>query len=84
MVDGGSVRLTDAEWRLLTVLASRPGEAVPWRTLIEQVWDAAQWRGGHNLVKVAVHRLRRRLGDDLSSPRYVQTVRGSGYRLRAG
>lgn len=81
-VDGGVVRLTDAEWRLLTVLARDPGRPVAWRTLLELVWEAPHWSGGHNLVKVAIHRLRQRLGDDMTAPRYVETVRGAGYRLR--
>ncbi|MCC5575593.1 response regulator transcription factor [Microtetraspora sp. AC03309] len=81
-ISGQEVRLTPTEWRLLAALAERPGEVVSWRRLLEQAWEVAEWSGGRELVKAAVYRLRLRLGDDPAEPRFVETVRGAGYRLR--
>jgi DNA-binding response OmpR family regulator len=51
--------------------------------LIERVWGA-NWYGDAHLVDVHIANLRRKLGDDHRTPRYVRTVRGSGYRLGDG
>lgn len=81
-IAGRQVRLTPTEWRVLAALAERPGEVVSWRRLLEQAWEVTEWSGGRELVKAAVYRLRLRLGDDPGDPRFVETVRGAGYRLR--
>ncbi|WP_232668167.1 response regulator transcription factor [Pseudonocardia sp. TRM90224] len=81
VVAGRSVVLTDSEWRLLNALAARPGEIVSWRRLLDEVWEVENWVGGRELVKAAIYRLRQRLHDDTAHPRYIETVRGAGYRL---
>jgi DNA-binding response OmpR family regulator len=53
------------------------------RQLMEAVWGDA-WVGSENLVDVHVAHLRRKLGDDAASSRYITTVRGVGYRLGSG
>jgi DNA-binding response OmpR family regulator len=42
------------------------------------------WVGNDHLVDVHVGHLRRKLGDDPVTPRYVITVRGVGYRMGTG
>jgi DNA-binding response OmpR family regulator len=79
---GRAVPLADREWRLLMALATRPGEVVSWRKLLAEVWEADDWLGGREMVKAAIYRLRQRLHDDTAHPRYVETVRGAGYRLK--
>ncbi|UOM33358.1 response regulator [Acuticoccus sp. I52.16.1] len=75
--DGTLVRLTERERRLLRMLASRPGATVPRQDLVadEQLGDRA--------IDVQMNRLRRKLEDNPADPRYLQTVRGLGYRLVA-
>ena len=75
--DGTLVRLTERERRLLRLLASRPGATVPRQDLVadEQLGDRA--------IDVQMNRLRRKLEDNPADPRYLQTVRGLGYRLVA-
>ncbi|MEM7693741.1 MAG: response regulator transcription factor [Pseudomonadota bacterium] len=74
---GAPVRLTDRERRLLKLLAARPGATVPRQALVadEDLGDRA--------IDVQINRLRRKLEDDPSAPRHLQTVRGQGYRLVA-
>ena len=79
-VDGRDVELTPTEFRLLLTLAERRGRVQGRAHLLETVWDAApdiQTR----TVDMHVQRLRTKLGvaGDL-----IETVRGFGYRLRAG
>jgi DNA-binding response OmpR family regulator len=80
---GRPVELTRTEFDLLEVLSARPRYAWARRQLIDEVWDRG-WVGDEHLVDVHVAHLRRKLGDDPASPRYVETVRGVGYRMGRG
>jgi two-component system phosphate regulon response regulator OmpR len=70
------VHLTDRERDMLRVLAAVPGETVPRQALGGE-------GGGSNerAVDVQVNRLRRKIEADPANPLFVQTVRGTGYRL---
>ncbi|MUN61813.1 response regulator [Kocuria sediminis] len=81
-VAGERVSLTRTEFDLLAALAQRPREAMSRRRLIDVVWDPA-WVGDEHLVDVHIGHLRRKIGDDPAAPRYVETVRGIGYRMVA-
>ena len=82
-VDGQAVALTRTEFDMLEALSARPKLVFTRRHLIDTVWDQS-WVGDEHLVDVHVGHLRRKLGDDPSSPRYVFTVRGIGYRMGEG
>jgi len=74
--------LTKKEFAILEYLMRHAGEVVSQEELIEHVWDEDV-----NLftasVRVHVHSLRRKLGDNPDSPHYIETITGSGYRLIA-
>jgi DNA-binding response OmpR family regulator len=75
-LDGDEVQLTAKEFDLLDYLASDPG-AVRTRTdILEHVWDA-NWFGPTKTVDAHVASLRKKLGD----PRWIEAVRGIGFRL---
>jgi len=82
-VDGRPVELTAIEFGLLAALARDPGVVVSRQALLDRVWGADFMADDH-LIDVHVANLRRKLGDDPASPRFVETVRGVGYRLREG
>lgn len=82
-INGAVVDLTPLEFGLLGALAAQPRVAFTRRQLIDQVWGAG-WIGDEHLVDAHIVRLRRKLGDDPGSPRFVQTVRGVGYRMGTG
>jgi DNA-binding response OmpR family regulator len=80
-VDDRIVELTALEFDLLSVLARDPGSVIRRSALLDRVWGP-EFVADEHLVDVHVANLRRRLGDDAASPRFVETVRGVGYRLR--
>jgi DNA-binding response OmpR family regulator len=80
-VDGRPVDLTALEFDLLAALARDPGIVIRRQTLLDRVWGT-EFVADDHLVDVHVANLRRKLGDDPSRPRFVETVRGVGYRLR--
>jgi DNA-binding response OmpR family regulator len=81
--EGEAVALTRTEFDLLEALSARPAMVFSRRQLIDAVWDE-NWVGDEHLVDVHVGHLRRKLDEDSSSPSYVRTVRGVGYRMGDG
>jgi two-component system, OmpR family, KDP operon response regulator KdpE len=81
-VAGRRVSLTATEWRLLDVLVANAGWVVPHERLLARAWDRDD-PGDLDALRVFVRRLRLKLHDEASSPRYLETVRGIGYRLLA-
>jgi DNA-binding response OmpR family regulator len=79
-VSGGRVALTATEWRVLELLVANAGWVVPHERLLARVWGRED-PGDLESLRVFVGRLRSKLGDDAASPRYIETVRGLGYRL---
>lgn len=79
-LEGEEVALTALEFDLLRVLASRPGFVFGRSQLLERVWDEPYF-GDDHVVDVHVANLRKKLGEEPANPRYVQTVRGVGYRF---
>jgi DNA-binding response OmpR family regulator len=79
-VDGERVALTTTEFEILVVLARDPGVVVSRQALLDAVWGI-DFVGDDHLVDVHVANLRRKLGDDAEAPRFIETVRGVGYRL---
>jgi two-component system phosphate regulon response regulator OmpR len=74
--DEEAIRLSEREREILTILALARGGNVE-REALTGTNGAANER----TVDVQMNRLRRRIEDDPANPRYVQTVRGVGYRL---
>ena len=74
------VELTRIEFDLLGALTERPTLAYTRRQLIERVWEP-DWFGDEHLVDIHIAHIRGKLGDDAARPRFIQTVRGVGYRL---
>lgn len=73
--------LTPREYDLLLVLASHPGRVYTREQLLQQVWGGEYY--DDHVVDSQVVNLRRKLQDDPASPRYIETVRGVGYRFRS-
>lgn len=80
---GEPVALTRTEFDLLDVLSTRPRFAFSRRQLIDEVWDRA-WVGDEHIVDVHIAHVRRKIGEDPTSARYIETVRGVGYRMGTG
>lgn len=77
---GEPVDLTSTELRLLFYLAEHAGHVLSHRQLLEQVWGP-EYVDNVDYTKLYVWRLRQKIEDDPSSPRYILTERGIGYRM---
>ena len=79
-VRGKPVKLTPTEYKLLCALARYPNQVLSHPTLLVRVWGS-EYRGESDFLKVYIKRLRDKIEKDSSSPRYILTEWGQGYRL---
>ena len=77
---GERVDVTRKEFDLLAELMAHPGQVVTREDLMSRVWDV-NWFGSTKTLDVHVRTLRQKLGDDSANPRFIETVRGVGFRL---
>jgi two-component system, OmpR family, response regulator RegX3 len=77
---GEPLELSRKEFDLLRLLVDSAGTVVTRERLIDEVWDT-NWFGSTKTLDVHVSGLRKKLGDDPTTPRYIHTVRGVGFRF---
>ncbi|UNO43041.1 response regulator transcription factor [Streptomyces sp. MST-110588] len=77
---GEDLPLAPSEMKLLLFLSATPGQVFSRQQLLEHVWEHS-YHGDARLVDACVMRLRTKIEDTPRAPRYVQTVRGFGYRF---
>ena len=81
-VAGAPVNLTPSEFKLLETLMANPGRAFSRLDLLETLQGIAL-EGAESTINVHVRNLRAKIEPDPKHPRYIETVFGVGYRLRA-
>jgi two-component system, OmpR family, KDP operon response regulator KdpE len=79
-VAGRDLHLSPTEYRLLVYLAEQAGVVLGRDELLTHVWGEA-YKGEDEILRVALWRLRQKLADDPSAPRYIVTRPGLGYML---
>ncbi len=75
---GRKIRVTATEFKLLEFLMSGPGHVCSREQLLDEVWGRDRIVA-ERAVDVCVLRLRHKIEDDPSSPRWIHSVRGFGY-----
>ena len=76
--NGRVIEVTQKEFDLLTCLLTAPGKVYSREELMEKVWNY-DYFGDMRTVDVTVRRLREKIEDDPSDPKYIRTKRGAGY-----
>jgi DNA-binding winged helix-turn-helix (wHTH) protein len=79
--EGARLALSPKDFALLHHLVSHRSRVVPHAELLQAVWR--ETAVGPDVLKVRVRRLRRLLGDDAATPRFIASVHGEGYRFVA-
>jgi two-component system response regulator RegX3 len=74
------VELALKEFELLRMLMEQAGRVVTRTDLMDEVWDP-NWFGPTKTLDVHVSSLRKKLGEDPATPRYIHTIRGVGFRF---
>ncbi len=73
-------RLTQLEFRMLYVLMTNRDHVVPAEIIVERVWGYTG-EGNRDLLRGLISRVRRKVEPNPDSPRFIQTIPGTGYRF---
>jgi len=79
-LEGSPVALSRKEFALLALLAGQPGRLVTQGQILKALWGPSHAQDAHYL-RILVSKLRHKLGDDASMPRYIITEPGVGLRF---
>lgn len=77
---GEDLHLSKKEFELLRSLIAHPGRIVTQQQLLKDIWGPHHTHDTHYL-RIFIGRLRSKLGDDPTAPRYIETEAGVGYRF---
>lgn len=77
--DGKEIELTPTELTIITIFMSNPGKAFSRNKLLNMTWGE-EFEGDIKIVDVNIRRLRAKIEDNSSKPKYIETVWGTGYR----
>ncbi|HSQ21726.1 MAG TPA: helix-turn-helix domain-containing protein, partial [Coriobacteriia bacterium] len=80
-VDGTRISLTAKEFDLLHALMRNAGIGMSREKLLDAAWGFTDYVDSRG-VDVHIRHIREKLGDDAAEPRFIETVRGVGYRVR--
>ena len=79
-INGTAVNLTSKEFELLWLLVSNPQQVFTRMQLLNKIWHS-DYEGDENTVTVHIRRLREKIEPTPSSPTYIKTVWGVGYKF---
>ena len=80
--NGARIRLTQVEYAILKLFMQNPGRALSREDVLSSVWGR-DYDGELKIVDVNIRRLRIKIEDDTTSPTYITTVWGYGYKWGA-
>lgn len=80
---GHRIKLQPQPFKVLSILASRPGEVVTREEIQQQVWGNETFVDFERGLNVCVQQIRAALGDDPNTPRFLETLPKRGYRFLA-
>ncbi|TAK28390.1 MAG: response regulator transcription factor [Chloroflexota bacterium] len=78
---GHLVSLTPTEMKLLRCLMINAGHVVSRDVLLDTIWGYGMANGDSQVIDVYIRRLRKKIEENPSNPKFIESVRGSGYRF---
>ncbi|MCY6370605.1 response regulator transcription factor [Clostridium ganghwense] len=78
--NGENIAFTPKEYSLLNYMAKNPNKILSKQMLCDKVWGD-DFEGYDNTIMVHMRKLREKIEDDPSNPKYILTVKGLGYKL---
>lgn len=79
--NGKSISLTEIEFLILKLFLENPSRALSRNYILDEVWGE-DYFGTNKVVDVNIRRLRQKIEDDSTNPKYIQTVWGYGYQWK--
>ena len=78
--NGNELALTASEYKLLVLFMENIGQVLTSEQILSRLWDYEERYIDSSALSVYIRRLRKKIEDDPSAPRYIVTVRGMGYK----
>lgn len=76
------ITLTSLEYKILLLFLENSGNVLPRNVLLDKLWDMEGNFVDANTLNVYIKRIREKLEDNIKEPKYIETVRGIGYRWK--
>ena len=83
LIDNKKINMTLKEFELLEILIKNKGKILKREVLLDKVWGY-EYIGETRTVDVHVRYLRKKIEEDDKNPKYIETIRGVGYRFNPG
>lgn len=83
-VNGTQAHLTAKEFEIVALLAGSPGRVFTVAQIQEGLWGAGETDSKSNSITVMVRKIRKKIEENPSEPRYLLTVQGVGYKFWNG
>ncbi|MBS4202369.1 response regulator transcription factor [Bacillus sp. FJAT-49732] len=80
--NGKDIHLSTKEYQILCLLAANPNRVFSFEQLFQMIWGESSF-GDHRTVMVHISNLRKKIEDDPTSPEFISTVRGIGYKFNS-
>lgn len=77
--NGDEILLSKLEYRLLMYLIENKNHVLSKEQILSQIWDSDGKYVDNNTVSVSISRLRTKIENDASNPRFIKTIHGVGY-----
>ena len=77
--DGEEVELTQIEFSIISFLTKNEDKSISREEMLDEVWGE-NFYGSFKIVDVNIRRIRKKIEDDPSEPKYIKTIWGYGYR----
>jgi two-component system, OmpR family, alkaline phosphatase synthesis response regulator PhoP len=81
--EGMKIELTLKEFELIQILIKNKGRVMTRDFLLDKIWGY-EYIGETRTVDVHIRHLRQKIEDDDKNPKYIETIRGIGYRFSSG
>ena len=75
------IDLTPKEFKILQLLLTHRGQAIPSETIFREVWGEDYYTASNNTIMVHIRHLREKMDDATEKPKYIKTVWGVGYKI---
>jgi len=83
LIGGENARLTQNEYRIVSLLAAYAGRVLTYDFILKELWGPAA-RGNNQVLRVHMANIRRKIEEKPAEPRYIFTEVGVGYRMVEG
>lgn len=79
-INGNFIKLTSKEFHMLKLFMTNPSRVFTKEQIYQLIWED-DYYGNENVINVHIRRLREKIEEDPSNPKYIQTIWGIGYKL---